>query len=70
MKRNAGIVLIVVAIALGVWGFMQHEEKEADVKIGDVEIGVDKGKDYPVTVFVLAGVALVGGLVLMNGKKV
>jgi len=69
MKRNLGIVLIVAAIALGIWGFMQHENKEPDLKLGSLEISADKEKDYPVTLFVVAGLALVVGLVLVGGGK-
>lgn len=69
MKRNLGIVLIMVAVALAIWGFMQHENKEPDVKIGSLEISADKQKDYPVTLFVVAGLALVVGLVAVGGGK-
>ncbi len=69
MKRTIGIVLILAGVGLGIWGFMRHEEREPDVKIGELEIGVDKGKDYPVTVLVVAGIALVAGLVTVSGKR-
>ena len=42
MKRNVGIILIILGVALGIWAFMSHEDKEADVKIGDLEISADK----------------------------
>lgn len=69
MKRNTGLVLILVGIALGIWAFMAHEKAEPDVKIGDLEISDHKERDYPVTTLVLAGVAVVLGVAMVAGKK-
>ena len=38
MQKTIGIVLIVVAFGLGYYGIKNLNQKEADVKIGDVEI--------------------------------
>lgn len=69
MKRTIGIGLVVLGVALGVWGLMQHEQVEPDIKIGELEIGVEKKKGLPVPLLIGAGVALVAGLVLVAGKR-
>lgn len=66
MKRTTGILLILLGVGLGIWGFVRRD-REPDVKIGDLEIGVHK--DYPVTVLVVAGVAIIAGVVTVSGRK-
>jgi hypothetical protein len=62
MKRNIGIILIIVGVALGIWAFASHENKELNVKIGDLEDQRGQEKDYPVTTLVVAGLAVVAGV--------
>lgn len=68
MKRTIGIALVVLGVALGVWGLMQYEQVEPDIKIGKLEIGAEKQEGPPVTVLVGAAVALVAGIALIARK--
>ncbi len=36
MKRTIGILLLVVGVALGIYGFSKYDKNTADVKIGDL----------------------------------
>ncbi len=69
MKRTIGILLLVAGIALGVYGFTKYDRNTADVKIGDIEISAgDKGgQQQSYTLFILAGIGVIAGIVLMTG---
>lgn len=69
MKRTIGIVLVVLGVALGVWYFMRYEQVEPDIKIGELEIGVEKKEGPPVAWLIGAGVVFLAGLVLVAGKR-
>lgn len=71
MRRTIGIILLIAGIALGVYGFTKYDRNTADVKIGDIEISAgDKGgQQQSYTLFILAGIGIVGGLVLMTGGR-
>jgi|GEM_PF-670394 len=69
MRRNLGILLLIAGIALGIYGFTKYDRNTADVKIGDIEIsaGDRGGQQQSYTLFILAGIGIVAGLVMMTG---
>ncbi|MCB0610408.1 MAG: hypothetical protein H6562_10800 [Lewinellaceae bacterium] len=44
MRKNIGILLMVLGIALGIYGFTKLDDNKADIRIGDLELSAeDKG---------------------------
>jgi hypothetical protein len=58
MQKTIGIVLIVVAFGLGYYGIKNLNQKEADVKIGDVEISA-KSSESNSKGYVLVGAGVI-----------
>ena len=71
MKRTIGILLLVVGVALGIYGFSKYDKNTADVKIGDLEISAgDKGgQQQSYLIFGLAAVGVIAGIAMMAGSK-
>ncbi len=72
MKRIIGIVLIIVGVALAVVAFNRHDEDRTIIDLGKVEIKTqDQAPSENTTLYyVLAAVCVIGGGVLVAGKKV
>lgn len=43
MKKIIGIILVLLALALGYFGYQSYEKSHADIKIGSLELSADKG---------------------------
>lgn len=72
MKRTIGIILLVLGIALGIYGFTQYDNSKAGIEIGNLEISAkDEGKSNVAFItMIIGGVGLIAGLVLMtNGRR-
>ncbi|GEM_PF-1140930 len=72
MKRTIGIVLIIVGIALAVVALNRHNDDKTLIDLGTVEIKQqDKSpSDNTTLYYVLAAVCVIGGGVLVGGKRV
>jgi LPXTG-motif cell wall-anchored protein len=71
MQKTIGIILIVVAFGLGYYGIKDLNHKEADVKIGDVEISA-KSNESSNKAYILIGagvLSLIAGVVLVGRNK-
>ena len=68
MKRTMGILLLVVGIALGTYGFSEMDQSSGSVEIADVEISAkDESQQTQGIIILVIGVATaVGGIVLMR----
>lgn len=71
MKQTFGIILVIVALALGYLGYDKMQNSKAGIKIGDLEISAtDKSSSKDSYLFFgLGAVALVGGLVMLSKGK-
>lgn len=72
MKRGIGILLILVAVALGVLGVRALDDSKSPViELGDIEITAeDQGeKDNAYVYFGLSALGLIVGLALLYRKK-
>lgn len=71
MKRTFGIILIILGIALAVIALNRHEEDNTIIDFGKVEIKTkDKSpSENTALYYVLAGICVIGGGILMAGKK-
>ncbi len=71
MKRTLGILLIVLGIALGIYGFTKMEDSGGDIQIGDLEISAkDQSKQNQAYIMMgIGGVGLIAGLVLVSSKR-
>jgi general stress protein CsbA len=71
MKQTLGIVLIIVAIALGYMGYDKMQNSKAALKIGDLEISAsDKSSNESAYLLLgLGAVSLLGGLVMITRSK-
>jgi uncharacterized membrane protein HdeD (DUF308 family) len=71
MKRIIGIILIIAGIAFAIIAFKRHDEDKTILDLGRVEIKKqDKAPSENTTLFyVLAAVCLIGGGVMVSGKK-
>lgn len=71
MKQTIGIILVIVALALGYLGYDKMQNSKAGIKIGDLEISAtdqSSSKDGYLF-FAFGAVALVGGLVMLSKGK-
>jgi len=72
MQKTIGIILIVVAFGLGYYGIKNLNQKEADVKIGDVEISA-KSSESNNKGYVLVGAGIiclaVGAVLVAKASK-
>ena len=71
MQKTIGIILIVIAFGLAYYGIKNLNHKEADVKIGGVEISA-KSNESSSKGYVLVGAGallLIVGTVLVARKK-
>jgi len=71
MQKSIGLLLILVAFALGYFGIKNLNEKTAEIKIGELEINAEssesKGKGYA---FLGGGaLCLIVGAVLVAKKN-
>lgn len=71
MRRIIGIVLIVVGIISGAYAVLHHEEDKTLLEIGDVKIkNENKKADSGTTMYyIIAAIGVIGGGVLLSGKK-
>lgn len=70
MNKSVGIILVVVGIAMLIWGGFTYTKKEKLIDGGPIQISADRQKtvDWPPYV---GGVVLVVGVVLLiTAKKV
>lgn len=70
MNKSVGIILVVVGIAMLIWGGFTYTKKEKLIDAGPIQISADRQKtvDWPPYV---GGVVLVVGVVLLiTAKKV
>jgi hypothetical protein len=67
--KTAGIVLLVVGLMMTLYSGFTYVTKEKVVDIGSVEITRDKDHSVDWQPYVGIGVMLVGGAVLVFGKK-
>lgn len=70
MKNPLGIILIIVGIALGIYGIMLIGDSGESVEIAGIELGVkDKGARTQAYLFIGLGVlSLIGGVVMSKRK--
>jgi len=71
MKQIVGIILVIVALALGYAGYDKMQNSKAGIKIGDLELSAtDKSSNNESYLFFgLGAVALIGGLVMLSKGK-
>jgi len=71
MKRIIGIVLIVIGVALVGIALTRHEDEKTIIDIGKLEIK-DKNaspSENTTIYYVLAAVCVIGGGVMLSGKR-
>jgi uncharacterized membrane protein len=68
MNKSVGIILVVVGIAMLIWGGFTYTKKEKLIDAGPIQISADRQKtvDWPPYV---GGVVLVVGVVLLITAK-
>lgn len=71
MKQTVGIILLLVALALGYLGFDKMQNSKAGIKIGDLEISAtDKTSNESAYLLLgLGAVCLLGGIVMISRGK-
>ena len=69
MKKAIGIVLVLAAVALGIYGYQQYDQHEADVSIGDIELSVENKDNTHLYLWIAGGVCLIAGIVTLSNKK-
>jgi hypothetical protein len=71
MQKTMAVILIVVAFGLGYYGVKNLNHKEADVKIGEVEISAKSSESNNKGYLLLGAGALclIAGTVLAARKK-
>lgn len=70
MKRNLGILLIVIGVGLGIFGFTKFDDSQSGIEIGDLEISAENqsAKNDAYVWLGLGALLLVGGIFLINKK--
>ncbi|MBC7777401.1 MAG: hypothetical protein H7246_18350 [Phycisphaerae bacterium] len=71
MKRTIGIILIIVGIAFAVMALTRHEDDNTLIDLGKVEIKKqDQSPSQNTTLYyVIAAICVIGGGVLVAGKR-
>lgn len=69
MKKLLGILLILAAIALGIFGYKKYDENKADLKIGDLELSAKNTSGNYWIYWGIGGISLVIGIGLLSRKK-
>ena len=71
MKRIIGIILIIAGVALAVVAYNRHEKDRTIIDLGKIELkNENKAPSESTTLYyVLAAVCVIGGGVLVAGKK-
>ena len=71
MKRTIGIILIIAGIILATMAFMRHDKDKTIIDLGRVEIKNENKAPSENTMmyYILAGVCIIGGGVMLGGKK-
>lgn len=67
--RLVGIVLLVAGVLALAYGGFSYTRQSHDAKIGPLEISVSEKKQVNVPVWAGLALALVGGGILVTGKK-
>ena len=72
MKRIIGIILILIGVIVGILALNRHDRDKTIIDLGKVELkNENKAPSENTTLYyVLAGVCMIGGGVLLAGKKV
>ena len=65
MKKITGIILIITSIVLAVVGFQKHDDKKADIEIGDLELSAERNDATPYILYGVGAACLLGGIVLL-----
>lgn len=67
-KKTIGIVLVVISIALGIYGINEFNGSQAGIEIGDLELSAtDEGsRSVAIMYLVLALVGFVGGMSIIR----
>lgn len=72
MKRIIGIILIFLGVALGIWKLVRHEQDKTIIDLGNIEVK-DQRKEPSqnnTLYYVLAAACMIGGGLLLTGKKI
>ena len=67
--KGIGIALMVAGILALVYGGFTYTKETHDVKIGPLEMSIKDKETVNIPVWLGAGAVLVGGLLLVFGKK-
>ena len=64
------IILIVVGLALGYFGYEKYQESQASIKIGGIKIsaGDSEGTTTSYVLMGLGAICFIGGLISLNKK--
>jgi hypothetical protein len=70
MKKTIGIILVIVGIGLGAYGFSQMGDDSASIEIGDLELSAkdQEASNQTLIIFALSGLAIIGGAVMASRK--
>lgn len=67
--RNLGIILIVVGLGLGIFGFYQSSQENKILEVGDLEVKAERGPSLNWMV-ITGGVLFIAGiLVAATGRR-
>lgn len=67
--KGIGIALMVAGILALVYGGFTYTKETHDVKIGPLEMSIKDKETVNIPVWLGAGAVLIGGLLLVFGKK-
>jgi len=67
--KGIGIALIVAGVLALVYGGFTYTKETHDVKIGPLEMSIKDKETVNIPVWAGAGAILIGGLLLVFGKK-
>ena len=72
MEKSFGFILIIVALFLGYAGINKLDDSQQNVKFLGINISAQDKEGKETGYILLAGAALclIGGVMIMNGKKI
>ncbi|MBK0381906.1 hypothetical protein I5M32_02955 [Pedobacter sp. SD-b] len=69
MNKTVGIILLVVGIAMLIWGGFSYTKKEKVVDAGPIQISADKKHTVNWPPYVGGAILIAGVVVLVTAKK-
>jgi uncharacterized membrane protein YidH (DUF202 family) len=67
--KTLAIALVIVGIAVLVYGGISYSHNRTTIEMGSMSASITEHGTAPIAAFILGGIALIGGMVLLVNKR-